>query len=93
MSSMVVRYKCSYCNKELKTEKGITHHRKLSEAMKGKQMGRAMLKELISILEQAGHKQIIMLSKHELKVVIATLKSYDDLLKRLDGDWKTEEKE
>lgn len=28
MSSMVVRYKCSYCNKELKTEKGITHHEK-----------------------------------------------------------------
>lgn len=58
-----------------------------------KAMGRAMLKELIELLEKAGHKQIIMLSKHELKVVIATLKSYDDLLKRLDGDWKTEEKE
>lgn len=55
-------------------------------------MGRAMLKELIEMLEKAGHKQLIMLSKGELKTVIAALKSYDNLLKRLDGDY-TEEKE
>lgn len=28
MSSIVIRYKCSYCNKELKTPKGIQHHEK-----------------------------------------------------------------
>ena len=56
-------------------------------------MGRAMLKELIEMLERAGHKQLIMLSKGELKVVINTLKSYDNLLKRLEGDWKDEVEE
>lgn len=57
-----------------------------------KTMGREILKELLDLLEKAGHKQVIMLSKKEHKLIVSALMSYDNLLKRLDGDW-TEEKE
>lgn len=55
-----------------------------------KLLGRAMLKELIEMLEKAGSKQLIMLSKSETKVMIGALKSYDNLLKRLEGDYREE---
>jgi len=52
-----------------------------------KQIGKAMIQDLLSVLERAGSKQVIMLSKSELKLLIGVLKGYESLLQRLDGDY------
>ena len=55
-----------------------------------KQTGKAMIKEILDMLDKAGKKQTIMLSKSELKLLIGVLKGYENLLNRLDGDYTEE---
>ena len=52
-----------------------------------------MIEELIDTLTKASAKHSpVLLSKSEIKALIAVLKDYKKLIKKLDGDW-TEEKE
>ena len=55
-----------------------------------KATGKAIIKEMLDMLDKAGKKQTIMLSKSELKLLIGVLKGYENLLNRLDGDYTEE---
>ena len=55
-----------------------------------KAIGVALIKEMLEVLDKAGKKQTIMLSKSELKLLVGVLKGYENLLNRLDGDYTEE---
>ena len=55
-----------------------------------KPIGVALIKEMLEVLDKAGKKQVITLSKSELKLLIGVLKGYENLLNRLDGDYTEE---
>jgi hypothetical protein len=50
-------------------------------------IGKELLKEMASLLRDDNKSGLVALTHQQAKLIRLTLKSYDNLLTKLDGDW------